>query len=234
MICKNCGNQLEEFAAFCVNCGSAVEVKPAQTQPAAVNNYTQPAAPVVAPAQNFNAAPVAEPVQQPTGSAPYDASSYQLAKEYMAGAKTAKTLAIVAIAIYAANWVLGIGSIIPFLGIIIAFVWMFVSLLGRPAAFVCAIISLVKLGKIKKIKEVNPGSIDPQSFTNYTNAKNGAKAAKIMDIIYLVLTIIPLVLGVLAAGIVLVISIFDGGDLIEEIFWFLEDFIEEILYMIGF
>ena len=48
MICKNCGNQMEDNAAFCTNCGTAVaEAAPVveQSAPVTATVVEQPAAP---------------------------------------------------------------------------------------------------------------------------------------------------------------------------------------------
>lgn len=229
MFCKNCGSQLEDYSAFCHNCGSVVDIQPQVQTPAnGCNAQPQEQAPV----NDLYSRPV-EPVQN-FGNAPYNASSYQAAKEYIDGSKKAKTLSIAAVSVCAANWVLSVGSLIPFLGIILAFIWIFVCLFGSPAAFVCAIISCVKLGKIKKLPDVMPGSIDPQFYANYLDGQKGAKTAKIINIIYFIVTLVPVVLLLFGVGLILIISIFDGGDLVEEIIWWISDFIEEIFYMIGF
>ena len=49
MICKNCGNQMEDNAAFCTNCGTAVEAAPVVEQSAPVT-ATVVEQPAVAPA----------------------------------------------------------------------------------------------------------------------------------------------------------------------------------------
>ena len=49
MICKNCGNQMEDNAAFCTNCGTAVEAAPVVEESAPVT-ATVVEQPAVAPA----------------------------------------------------------------------------------------------------------------------------------------------------------------------------------------
>lgn len=41
MFCRNCGNEMDDNAAFCAKCGTPVE-KPANTQPNEQPVYTQP------------------------------------------------------------------------------------------------------------------------------------------------------------------------------------------------
>jgi len=43
-ICKTCGNQLEDYAVFCPNCGTTLEVQQPQYQQPVVDTYTQPEA----------------------------------------------------------------------------------------------------------------------------------------------------------------------------------------------
>jgi uncharacterized membrane protein YhaH (DUF805 family) len=57
MYCKNCGKQLPEGAAFCMNCGTAVEAAPAPATEPAVEPVVEP---VVEPKKVEAAAPKAE------------------------------------------------------------------------------------------------------------------------------------------------------------------------------
>ena len=42
MICKNCGSQIADSSAFCVNCGATVEAQPQQQPQYAAPQYQQP------------------------------------------------------------------------------------------------------------------------------------------------------------------------------------------------
>ena len=68
--CKNCGNQLEDTAAFCTKCGTAFELSQPQAAPQQPA-YTAPPQPQAAPQQQAYAAPQ-QPYSQPQyGQMPY-------------------------------------------------------------------------------------------------------------------------------------------------------------------
>lgn len=110
MVCKFCGNEIDDNSDFCFICGQKVEAKePAYAAAPAANVYTQPEA---APAEESvaEAAPVAEPVAEAApAAAPVSASvaaqrSKKELKAEMKAAKKAEKAAKYAIASRAARF----------------------------------------------------------------------------------------------------------------------------------
>ena len=199
-ICKVCGSQLEDYAAFCTNCGTTVDVQPQQP----VNNYDYYAQPEVGN-EVFEDSSLEEP------------SLIENAKLFIKKIKTALITSIVStslIPFYAIMYVVFfILAFIPIVNIISGVVWLFVGTAIIIAAIVCVILAWLNAAKAKKIPEIFEGDIDDELFVAYQSSKKKMKVANILAIVstvlialliiayvlYLVFVII-MILGVLGIG----------------------------------
>lgn len=109
MVCKFCGNEIDDNSDFCFICGQKVEAKePAYAAAPVANVYTQPeAAPADEP--TAEAEPVEAPAAEPVAAAPVSASvaaqrSKKELKAEMKAAKKAEKAAKYAIASRAARF----------------------------------------------------------------------------------------------------------------------------------
>ncbi len=97
MVCKFCGNEIDDNSDFCFICGQKVEPQnDAYVAEPAANVYTQPEAPVAAEAEAVAEAPaavataVAEPVAEPAAPAAEIRSKKEIKAELKAAKKAAK------------------------------------------------------------------------------------------------------------------------------------------------
>ncbi|MBQ7101564.1 MAG: zinc-ribbon domain-containing protein [Clostridia bacterium] len=162
-ICKTCGSQLEDYAAFCSNCGSAIEV-PVQ-QPVAQAPIMQE--PVV------QQPVIQEPVitqpqyQQPPVNNNYAADFYAAVKQYIEIAGSAFVPSIIGLALSAA---------IPLIGQIVGLV-------------MAGIVSK----KIKSLPFIDESLLDATILEQYHSARRKVKTAGILTKINKIYSIVMLI-----------------------------------------
>lgn len=205
-ICKICGNQIEDYAVFCTNCGATVETQEQVQQP--VNNY------------DYYAQPEVEEV------AAEEPSLIETASLFIKKIKTAFITSIVSTSLvpfYAVMWVVFIIlGFIPIVNIISGIVWLFLGTAIIIAAIVCTILAWLNFSKAKKLPSIIEGEIDPELFASYQAAQKKMKVAKILAIVATVLLALLIVLYVLyfIFAIILVLGLLGVGLFSEMQYYF--------------
>lgn len=201
-ICKICGNQLENYASFCTNCGSLVDNAQPQ-QPVEENNfYAQPET-------------VAEELPEAEVIVIDEASTEAFAK----AAKSAKIMSIVAISVS--------GVLLCFAGLasIMAFFLSFFNYLSfiatgplAIASIVFIILYLLNIKKVKPLLGVDLSTVDPAYYEICEKAVKGAKLAKTLGLVSIILFAIS-ALGLLFVIVwpLLLLLIVGGGAILSEI-----------------
>lgn len=174
MICKNCGYQVTDDSAFCVNCGASVESQqpqpqyqqpqyeqPQYQQPQYIPQYQQPQ---YVPQPQYVVQP--QYVYEPPMSRDYIA--------YIDSAGSAMSRSITALVLTCTlGWFYGLGLLIGFI--------MSLTVKGT-------------IGKLKRREISEEELITQKSREDYAAAKRKTRAASIISTITLVLNILPVVL----------------------------------------
>lgn len=210
-ICKICGSQLEDYAAFCTNCGTTVEApeQPQYQQP--VNSYDYYSQPETAEENIEN---YSEP------------NAFETASLFVKKIKTAFITSIISTAMspfYLIMWfVFVILALIPIVNIVSGIIWLFLGTAIIVTALVCGIIALVNTSKTSKLPPVYEGSIDEELFKTYLSAQKKAKVAKILGIISVILwaLFIVLCLAYYVFLILMLVGVLGAGFLSEMSYYF--------------
>ena len=210
-ICKICGNQLENYASFCTNCGSLVDDAQPQ-QPVEENNFY---------AQS-------EAVAEENLETVEEISAFDAATLYAKKIKTAFITSIIstsAMPVYLIVFVLClILSLIPVVNIFVGIFRIIFDIVSIATGLVCGIMALVNTSKALKLPTVYEGSVDEELFKAYQSAQKKTNVAKILGIVGTVLwalfTAIYLLLFAIGIIVLIVLFFIYGAAIFSEIFYY--------------
>ncbi|MEE1011519.1 MAG: zinc ribbon domain-containing protein [Acutalibacteraceae bacterium] len=176
-ICKICGNQIEDYAVFCTNCGATVETQEQVQQP--VNNYDYYAQPEVEATEEVKETEV---VIDETTTA-----------EFEKAAKSAKLMSIIALCIS------GVLLFCAGFTVITAFLFAFLNYLTLPftgilaiAAIVLTILFFINFKKVKALLKVDATTIDPLFTDRIEKVIKDAKLSKTLGLVSIILLVLDI------------------------------------------